>query len=120
MTEFALVMPILILLFFGIFLGAFYAWRSIASNWGVFLTGAATGSYNSPATETARAGVMWGDIRGRIVAAEHGSKQVRSEIFIRDSRPWLYGINLVEAQHGTAYFRLWRFYPGPPRPGDRE
>lgn len=120
MTEFALVMPILILLFFGIFLGAFYAWRGASANWGVFLTGVATGSYNSPATETARTGAMWGDIRGRITATQAGDKQVRSEIAIMDSRSWIFGINLVEAQRGTTYFRLWRFYPGPPRPGDRE
>ena len=40
--------------------------------------------------------------------------QVRSLISVEDSRDWVFGIRLVEAQRSSTYFRLWRFYPGPP------
>ena len=50
MAEFALMIPVLILLLFGMTFAAFYAFRSAAVDWGVFVTGVATGSYNTPAT----------------------------------------------------------------------
>lgn len=40
-AEFALVMPILILLLFGMTFAAFYAFRSASADWGVFITGVA-------------------------------------------------------------------------------
>ncbi len=115
MAEFAIVMPVLILLLFGMTLAAFYAFRAASADWGVFITGVATGAYNTPATEQARQTVLWPDIQGRIATTQHASdRMVRSQITIEDSKPWVYGINLVEAHRGTAFFRLWRFYPGPP------
>ena len=54
MAEFALMIPVLILLLFGMTFAAFYAFRSASTDWGVFITGVATGSYNTPATEQAR------------------------------------------------------------------
>ena len=50
MAEFALMIPVLILLLFGMTFAAFYAFRSAAVDWGVFVTGVATGSYNTLAT----------------------------------------------------------------------
>ena len=46
MAEFALIMPVLILLLFGMTFAAFYAFRSASTGWGVFITGIASGSYN--------------------------------------------------------------------------
>ncbi len=120
MAEFALVMPILILLMFGMTFAAFYAFRSAAADWGVFITGVASGSYNTPATEHARDNVLWPDLADRINAGQTGQRQVRSLISVEDSRDWIFGIQLIEAQRAETNFRLWRFYPGPPPAGGFE
>ena len=120
MAEFALMIPILILLLFGMTFAAFYAFRTAAVDWGVFVTGVATGSYNTPATEQARESVLWPDLAERIDSSQSGPRQVRSLISVEDSRDWVFGIRLVEAQRASTTFRLWRFYPGPPPPGGIE
>ena len=114
MAEFALMIPILILLLLGMTFAAFYAFRSASTDWGIFITGVATGSYNTPATERARDAVLWPDLANRINAGENGPRQVRSLISVEDSRSWVFGIRLIEAQRAATHFRLWRFYPGPP------
>src|SRR5512138_98056 len=114
MAEFALMMPALILLLFGMTFAAFYAFRAASADWGVFITGVATGSYNTPATEQARDAVLWPDLAHRINAGDSGPRQVRSLISVQDSRIWVFGIHLIEAERAGTYFRLWRFYPGPP------
>jgi hypothetical protein len=114
MVEFALMIPVLILLLFGMTFAAFYAFRSASTDWGVFITGVATGSYNTPATEQARNAVLWPDLADRLQTGDGGPRQVRSRISVEDSRDWVFGIHLVEAQRSATYFRLWRFYPGPP------
>ena len=108
MAEFALMVPLLILLLFGMTFAAFRAFRASAVDWGVFITGVASGSYNTPASE------QWPDLRDRIGTGQSGPRQVRSLISVEDSRNWVFGIRLIEAQRASAYFRLWRFYPGPP------
>src|SRR5512147_1971372 len=120
MAEFALILPVLILLLFGMTFAAFYAFRSASADWGVFITGVATGSYNTPATERARNAVLWPDLANRINAGENGPRQVRSLISVEDSRNWIFGIRLIEAQRAATHFRLWRFYPGPPPVGGFE
>ncbi len=50
MAEYALAMPVLILLLFGMALAGFYAFRAAAADWGVFITGVAEGAYETPAT----------------------------------------------------------------------
>lgn len=120
MAEFALVMPILILLLFGMTFAAFYALRSASADWGVFITGVASGSYNTPATEHARDNVPWPDLADRIQAGQSGPRQVRSVIRVEDSRNWILGIHLIEAQRAETNFRLWRFYPGPASAGGLE
>lgn len=117
MAEFALAMPVMIILIFGMVMAGFYAFRAASADWGVFITGVATGSYNTPATGQARQTVLWQDIRGRLNAAQNRPRTVRSMIIINDSRSWIFGIHLIEAQRGTSWFRLWRFYPGPPPAG---
>ena len=120
MAEFALAMPILAALLVGLALAGFYAFRAASADWGVFITGVAEGSYQNPATAQARSSVVWPDIRSRIAAGQSAQRQVRSLITIEDSRPWILGINLIEAHRGSSFFRLWRFYPGPPPPGGPE
>ena len=39
MSEFAIVMPILVLLIMGMVLAGMYAFRAAATDWGVFVTG---------------------------------------------------------------------------------
>ena len=114
MAEFALMIPVLILLLFGMTFAAFYAFRSASVDWGVFITGVATGSYNTPATGMASESVLWPDLSSRIDSGPGGSRQVRSLILVEDSRDWVFGIRLLEAQRAETFFRLWRFYPGPP------
>jgi hypothetical protein len=120
MAEFALIMPVLILLLFGMTFAAFYAFRSASMDWGVFITGVASGSYNTPATEHARDNVLWPDLADQINVGQNGPRQVRSLISVEDSRDWLFGIQLIEAQRAETNFRLWRFYPGPPPAGGIE
>ena len=121
MAEFTLAMPVLILLLFGMTLAGFYAFRASAADWGVFITGVAEGAYEAPATAHVRASIVWDDIQNGIATGSQLlDRQVRSHIGIVTSRPWVFGIHLVEAQRGTTYFRLWRFYPGPPAPGRAE
>jgi hypothetical protein len=114
MAEFALMVPILILLLFGMTFAALYAFRASAVDWGLFITGVASGSYNTPATAQASQSELWPDLRDRIGTGQSGPRQVRSVISVEDSREWVFGIHLLEAQRAAAYFRLWRFYPGPP------
>jgi len=120
MAEFALMIPALILLLFGMTFAAFYAFRSASTDWGVFITGVGSGSYNTPATAQARDSVLWPDLANRINAGESGPRQVRSLISVEDSRNWVFGIRLIEAQRAATFFRLWRFYPGPPPAGGIE
>ena len=120
MAEFALMIPPLILLLFGMTFAAFYAFRAAAVDWGVFVSGVAGGSYTRPMVETARASTLWPDLADRIQTGQDGPRQVRSRISVEDSRAWVFGIRLVEAQRAAAYFRLWRFYPGQPVAGGIE
>jgi hypothetical protein len=121
MAEFALAMPVLILLIFGMTLAGFYAFRAAAADWGVFITGVAEGAYETPATSQARASIIWNDLQNGIATGDQfADRQVHSQIGLVASRPWVFGINLTEVHRGTAYFRLWRFYPGPPAPGGVE
>ena len=60
------------------------------------------------------------DLADRIQTGQDGPRQVRSRISVEDSRVWVFGIRLVEAQRAAVFFRLWRFYPGPPAAGGIE
>jgi uncharacterized protein (UPF0333 family) len=63
MVEFALMIPVLILLLFGM---TFYAFRSTCTDWEVFITDVATGSYNVPASQEVRNAVLWLDLADRL------------------------------------------------------
>lgn len=120
MSEFALVMPILVLLMAGMIMAGMYAFRAAAADWGIFITGVAAGTYNTPADSLAEKDVLWTDIRNRLNTSSYAPRRVRSEISIEDSHPWVFGINLIEAQRGKNNSRMWRFYPGPPPAGVNE
>ena len=120
MSEFALVMPILVLLMAGMIMAGMYAFRAAAADWGVFITGVAAGTYNTPADSLAQKDVLWADIRERLSTGSDAPRRVRSSITIEDSHPWIFGMNLMEAQRGKNNFRMWRFYPGPPPAGVNE
>jgi hypothetical protein len=120
MAEFALVMPILVLLMVGMIMAGMYAFRAAAADWGVFITGVAAGTYNTPADSVAQKDVLWADIREQISTGSDAPRRVRSSISIEDSHPWVFGMNLIEAQRGKNNFRMWRFYPGPPPAGVNE
>ena len=121
MAEFALVLPVLLLLVSAMLLAGFYAFRAAAADWGVFAIGVTGGSYPIPADARARLSVTWPDVRERIALdLDTSSRQVRSRVAIQDVRTWVFGIRLTEAQRGRGVFRLWRFYAGPPDPGGVE
>jgi hypothetical protein len=112
-------MPVLVLLFFGMAFAGWYAFRSTSADWGVFISGVARGSFNTPASTDGS--ILWSDIRSSIgVHAQPAKRQVSSILGMSKSQDWLYGITLNETHTGRTYFRLWRFYPGPPPPGGWE
>ena len=115
LAETALVLPILTALLVGMMLAGFYAYRAAVADFGVFVTGVASGAFNSPATSQAKTDILWPDIRRALVAGQNGAgtRAVKSQISILDTRPFLFGIKLIEAQKGASFFRLWRFYAGP-------
>jgi hypothetical protein len=120
MSEFVLVLPILVLLLAGMILAGMYAFRAAAVDWGLFITGVAAGTYNTPADRLAEKDVLWNDIRARLHTSTYAPRRVRSEIAIEDAHPWAFGLTLIEAQRGQSNSRLWRFYPGPPPAGVNE
>ncbi len=110
-TEFIISLPILIMLIGGIFLAGFYAWRSAAANWGVYISGVAGGSYDQSAITMVQQSIWWPDIRKSIQLTPKG-QTVQSEITIETPFSFL-GLPLVESQSGGATFHLWRFVAGP-------
>lgn len=120
MTEMALIMPSMVVLLVGLFLAGVYVFRAAVADYGVFISGVATGAYKEPATEQALRGVVWSDLRGGITAGAIGDRQVRSRITISKTQARFVGVDFTEFQRAVTHFRLWRFYPGPPPPGGWE
>ncbi len=115
LAEFAATLPILILLIGGIVMACFYGFRSASADWGVFIDGVAAGSYDTGAAAYAQQSVMWPDIRSGI--SWTGQPDIRSTttwIDVVNSRPGPLGTDLTEAYRASVFFRLWRFYAGPP------
>lgn len=120
LAEYAVILPIMALLFYGIYMAAMYAYRAAQADYGVFLTGVATGSYKTPATELAKKAVTSEDLRASIKARIDGADPqttftARSQINVEATRLSFLGVNFVEAQKGGSVFRLWRFRPGKPK-----
>jgi len=120
MAEFAVVLPLTVLLLAGLVMAGLYAWRAASADTGVFMAGVGTGSYNEPATDQGVSASIWSDIRAGISAEQTGERTVQSLISIEDSRKIILGVNFVEVHRGGATFRLWRFFPGPPPAGGYE
>ena len=116
MAEFAIVMPILLLLFLGMAYAANYAMRAVSADLGVFATGVAQGSYKTPASGAARDMVLWSDIQSALRPATlpSNSRQVRSRISLFTNGGSVLGAPRKEVHNASAWFRLWRFYAGPP------
>jgi len=114
MIETAITMPIMVALIGGMIMAGFYAFRSAAANWGVFISGVGAGAFDVPATGRARASVLWGDIRSSLQSGPDGERAVSSAISVETVRNFVFGIQLIEAERAESNFRLWRFYPGPP------
>lgn len=113
MAEFALVLPVMALLVFGLFLAGFYILRAVQADYGLFLSGVATGAYKTPATSQALQRITNEDIRGAIKAGIQDPYTVRSTIEIDQVRLTVLGVEFREVQRGETIFRLWRFRPGP-------
>lgn len=120
LAEFTATLPILILLIGGIVMACFYGFRSASANWGVFIDGVAAGSFDSGATARAQGSVMWLDIRGGISwSSQPDARSARTSISVENSRPGPFGADLTESYRASVFFRLWRFYAGPPMGGTR-
>ena len=115
LAEFAATLPILILLVGGIVMACFYGFRSASADWGVFIDGVAAGSYDPGATAYAQQSVMWPDIRSGISwIGQPDDRSATTRIDVVNSRPGPLGVDLTEAYRASVFFRLWRFYAGPP------
>ena len=114
-----MIIPVLALLFFGIYMAAMYAYRAAQADYGVFVSGAASGAYRQPAGEIAKKAVSSPDLRAAIKTGADGGDPrttftARSRITVEASRLTLFGVNFIESQKGQSVFRLWRFRPGKP------
>lgn len=115
LSEFAATLPILILLVGGIVMACFYGFRSASADWGVFIDGVAAGSYDTGATAYAHRSIMWPDIRAGITwISQPETRSARTWISVENSRPGPFGADLTESYRASVFFRLWRFYAGPP------
>ena len=118
-AEYAVVVPLLALLFYGVYLAAMYAYRAGQADYGVFVSGVASGAYRQPAGEIAKKAVTSPDLRSAIKTGVDGGDPrttftARSRITVETSRLTFMGVNFIEAQKGQSIFRLWRFRPGKP------
>jgi len=115
MAEFAVAAPVILMLLIGIFLAFFYLWRTANADWGLFAAGAATGSYGAPRSQVPMRS-LWEDLRPAFSFSEApAGKSVSAHIGYSRKVEGFQGIALMEIHRGRAYFRLWRFYPGPER-----
>ena len=119
MAEFAATLPLLILFVGGIVMACFYGFRSASADWGLFINGVAAGSYDPyNASVMASRSVTWPDIRSSFMGtSQPTSRSARTWISVENARPGPFGADIIESYRGSVYFRLWRFYAGPPMGG---
>jgi hypothetical protein len=115
LAEFAATLPILILLVGGIVMACFYGFRSASADWGVFIDGVAAGSYDQGAISQAQQSVMWPDIRSGISwIGQPDTRSARTWISVENTRQGPFNADIIESYRASVFFRLWRFYAGPP------
>jgi hypothetical protein len=116
LAEFAATLPLLILFVGGIVMACFYGFRSTSADWGLFINGVAAGSYDTQvASVMASRSVTWPDIRSSFMGiSQPTSRSARTWISIENARAGPFGADIIESYRGSVYFRLWRFYAGPP------
>jgi len=120
LAEFAATLPIMILLIGGLVMACFYGFRTASADWGVFINGVASGSYDQGANQLAQQSVTWPDIRSGITwAGQPDSRTSQTGISLENSRPGPFGADITESYRASVFFRLWRFYAGPPTGGVR-
>jgi hypothetical protein len=119
LAEFAAILPLLILFVGGIVMACFYGFRSTSVDWGLFINGVAAGSFDSQnASVMANHSVTWPDLRSSFLkASQPTSRSARTWISVENARPGPFGADIIESYRGSVYFRLWRFYAGPPMGG---
>lgn len=119
MAEFALIAPVLALLLSGLAFAALLAFRSAASDWGVFIAGAKGGAYGSAPGQPFLPPLPWRDLSDGIRAESLSlsERAVRAQANVRVHRTGIFGVRVLEIHEATAFFRWWRFYPGPPDGG---
>ena len=119
LAEFAATLPLLILFVGGIVMACFYGFRSTSADWGLFINGVAAGSFDSQnASVMANHSVTWPDLRSSFLkASQPTSRSARTWISVENERPGTFGTDILESYRGSVYFRLWRFYAGPPSGG---
>jgi len=119
LAEFAATLPLLILFVGGIVMACFYGFRSASADWGLFINGVAAGSYDPQnAAAMANASVTWPDIRSSFLqASQTEQRSARTWISVENARTGPLGADITESYRGSVYFRLWRFYAGPPTGG---
>lgn len=119
LAEFAATLPLLILFVGGIVMACFYGFRSASADWGLFINGVAAGSYDTHnASVMASRSVTWPDIRSSFMGTNQPtSRSARTWISVENARSGPFGADIFESYRGSVYFRLWRFYAGPPMGG---
>lgn len=95
MVEFAVAAPLVALMVAGVILAGYAAFRAVAADWGVFVTGAAAGAYGGPVEM--RHTVPWPDIReGISVGVNPLSRQAVSRISVTVDRPFMLDLRVQE------------------------
>ena len=119
LAEFTATLPLLILFVGGIVMACFYGFRSASADWGLFINGVAAGSYDTHnASVMASRSVTWPDLRSSFLrTSQLTSRSARTWISVENARPGPFGADIIESYRGSVYFRLWRFYAGPPTGG---
>ena len=119
LAEFAATLPLLILFVGGIVMACFYGFRSTSADWGLFINGVAAGSFDKQnATVMANRSVTWSDLRSSFLkASQLTSRSTHTWISVENERSGPFVTDILESYRGSVYFRLWRFYAGPPSGG---
>lgn len=102
-------------------MACFYGFRSASADWGLFINGVASGSYDTHNASTmASRSVTWPDLRSSFKGTNQPtSRSTRSWITVENARRGPFGADILESYRGSVYFRLWRFYAGPPLGGSQ-